>query len=257
MTDKPKRRWYQYSLRSLLVFVVVASIGFSWLATRLKRAKARHQAAAEVQKVAAEIQSLGGSVDIDCLDEPNWFDRLLGDPGVLRVDHVRGGSEFGSLGMKKLKGLNDLRILNLFLAEVTDADLVYLEGLDNIEHLSLRGSPITDAGLKHLEGMTNLRYLNLAQTQVTGRGLEHLKGLTDLNMLVLFETPITDASLKHVKGMTSLYRLYASSTGVTDSGLEYLENLPRLVRLNLRFTRSLACKVVKSFSVPERVAVVK
>ncbi len=33
---KPKRRWYQYSLRSLLLFVTLASIGMSWVAWELK-----------------------------------------------------------------------------------------------------------------------------------------------------------------------------------------------------------------------------
>ena len=35
--DAPKRRWYQYRLRTLLVLVVLASIGMSWFAVKLQQ----------------------------------------------------------------------------------------------------------------------------------------------------------------------------------------------------------------------------
>ena len=37
--QEPKRRWYQYSLRTLLLFVAVAGIGLGWLGSKVQRAR--------------------------------------------------------------------------------------------------------------------------------------------------------------------------------------------------------------------------
>jgi len=39
MTEKRKRRWFQFSLRSVLIFVLLVSIGLSWLGVKLERAR--------------------------------------------------------------------------------------------------------------------------------------------------------------------------------------------------------------------------
>ena len=41
---KPKRCWYQFSLRTLLIFVTFFAIPCSWLAVRLDRAKKQKKA---------------------------------------------------------------------------------------------------------------------------------------------------------------------------------------------------------------------
>ena len=40
---KPKLRWFQFSLRSLLVLTLVASIAMSWIAVELRKAKQRRE----------------------------------------------------------------------------------------------------------------------------------------------------------------------------------------------------------------------
>jgi len=39
-TPKPTRRWFQYSLRTLLVLVTVCAIPCSWLGVKVQQAKA-------------------------------------------------------------------------------------------------------------------------------------------------------------------------------------------------------------------------
>jgi hypothetical protein len=43
VTEKRKRRWYQFSLRALLVFVLLVSIGMSWLAVRRQRVRRQRE----------------------------------------------------------------------------------------------------------------------------------------------------------------------------------------------------------------------
>ena len=101
---------------------------------------------------------------------------------------------------EKLKGLENLKPLDLSYTKITDAGLVHLKGLPNLEELDLVGCyKITDAGLVHLKGLTKLEYLNLSYTNITDAGLEHLKGLTKLERLGLRETNITDAGVKSLK----------------------------------------------------------
>jgi Leucine-rich repeat (LRR) protein len=48
---------------------------------------------------------------------------------------------------------------------------VHLKGLTNLKELDLTSTKVTDAGLVHLKGLTNLRHLVLEDTQVTDAGL--------------------------------------------------------------------------------------
>jgi hypothetical protein len=55
-TPKPRRRWLQFSLRTLMVLLLVLGAGLGWLAHEAERARAQ-------QKLAAAIQQLGGRVE--------------------------------------------------------------------------------------------------------------------------------------------------------------------------------------------------
>jgi hypothetical protein len=58
---------------------------------------------------------------------------------------------------------------------VTDAGLKHLRGLKSLRLLDLTRSRVTDAGLKHLRGLTNLECLILNDTQVTDAGRRALQ----------------------------------------------------------------------------------
>ena len=46
-TPEPRRRWYQYNLRSLLVLTLLVSVGMSWVAVRMQRARRQKEAVGE------------------------------------------------------------------------------------------------------------------------------------------------------------------------------------------------------------------
>lgn len=48
---KPKLRWFQYSLRTLLVIVTLCGIPCSWLAVKLQQARREHEVAAAIEKL--------------------------------------------------------------------------------------------------------------------------------------------------------------------------------------------------------------
>ena len=82
--SQPKLRWYQFSLRSLLLFVLVCSLVCGWLGVRMQRAREQKQAVEAIHK-------LGGWVEYDYQRDasgswikgaepgrPTWLRRLLG-----------------------------------------------------------------------------------------------------------------------------------------------------------------------------------
>ena len=237
---KPRHRWYQFSLRTLLVFVAVGGIGLGWLGVRLQRARK--------QKEAVEaILMLGGSVSYDCeFDEdgnlvdrvdstvPAWLLRMLGPDFFYEVTHVFCWSEFGGDDATHFQGLGSLELLWLENSDITDAGLKNLRGLTKLRELNLRCTRVTDEGLEHLAGLTNLEALYLDATQVTDAGLRHLESMKKLRSLGLSETQVTDAGLRDLQGLTTLELLYLDGTQVTDAGLEYLSGSANLRELILK-----------------------
>jgi len=205
---KPRRRlrWYQLSLRTLLVVVLVASLGMSWFAVRMQRARKQRE-------VVAAIVEMGGRVTYDYEFDasghyiphpeppgPAWLRKLLGDDFFTDVRSVRFlGTHVKAAELIHLKGLTRLQRLYLSDTQVTDADLEHLKGLTNLHTLCLDGTRVTDAGLECLKGLTQLQRLDLWATGVTDAGLEHLKGLTNLQSLCLEGTQVTDAGVNNLK----------------------------------------------------------
>ena len=193
---KPKRRWYQFSLKTLLVVMTVATVAFGgWVQFRRQRARENRDrvAASEkaIEKAVAAIENSGGMVFSGNEERrpQTWLEELFDDPGdaddpvrVLKVTTVI--FQFYAQGGK-----------------VTDAELKQLlKGLENLEDLDLYRTNITDAGLEHVKGLKHLRYLNLHwQKKVTDAGLEHLKGLESLQHLDLRGTKVTDGGVENLQ----------------------------------------------------------
>jgi hypothetical protein len=168
---KPKRRWFQYSLGTLLAFVALCALACSWLAVKMRRAERQRNATTAIEK-------LGGSVA--------WDDRVSKWPRCLR--NVLGDDFFVSV---KDVWLNS--------TEVTDAGLEHLKGLCELQELFLDGTHVTGAGLEHLKGLSQLWGLYLGGTHVTDAGLKHLKRLSQLEFLVLRDTRVTDNGIRRLQ----------------------------------------------------------
>jgi len=136
----PKRRRFQYSLRSLLIVMTLVAFGCSWFAVQMKKSRERANAMERIEEAAGEgpIFFAGG----------NLTDELFGNnPIGVQLDNT----------------------------PVTNEALPYLEGLPSIEIVSLRNTQIDDAGLVHLKTLTKLRSLDLRNTKVTDGGVAELR----------------------------------------------------------------------------------
>ena len=249
-----RRRWLQFSLRTLLALTTVVAVFLGWLGWRLKIARDQAEAVAAIQDTGAyasydfEMEALNeesskfgfGSITPVQPDPPApaWLCQLVGIDffaDVVYVDAERGPSAGrpGAVGseptitdreMAHIATLSDLRFLHLGgQTQVTDAGVAYVSRLTELEKLYLNDTKISDAGTTYLRPLKNLVFLGLSGTQVSDAGLVHLAGLTKLKQLVLANTNVSDAGLRHLEGLKSLGMLSLEKTRVTDEGVEKLQ----------------------------------
>jgi hypothetical protein len=229
-TPKHRLRWYQYSLRSLFVLMIVVAIAGSWFAVK-KQQKERERAAVKAIKAAGgvvlydyEWDFAWGFIPNEEPPGPAWLRAWLGDDFFAHVVFVGlPGEAVTDAGLEHLKGLTQLKRLYLEDTRVTDAGLKHLRGLTQLEVLELRSAKVTDAGLEHLKRLTELKDLSLDNTRVTDAGLEHLKGMTQLAGLSLVGTQVTNSGLEHLKVLTKLEYLNLEETKVTHEGVKKLQ----------------------------------
>ena len=247
VTDAPKNRWYQFSLRTLLVVMLLSCFGFAWIGWRMQRARDNRARMADAAEAVAAIEKLANTVEFEYeeLRPRTWLESQFDDPGgsddpvgVLNITIVDlGWSSVSDADLTHLTAMKSLQSLWLRNTQTTDAGLINVTGLTNLEDLFLNENQITDAGLEHLKGLTNLQCLGLGGTRITDAGLEHLRGLTNLRGLFLGKTKVSDVGLEHVKGMKGLQYLGLDRTNVTDAGLEHLKGLTNLQTLSLQETK--------------------
>ena len=92
-----------------------------------------------------------------------------------------------------------VRILNLREAGLTDTQLKQLARFENLAQLRLELNPITDTGLAALGGLGKLEYLNLYGTRITNASLKSLGALPRLRELFVWETAVTPAAIEEFR----------------------------------------------------------
>ena len=210
---KSKRRWYQYSLRTLLIFVTLFAVACSWFTVKMQQAKRQREA-------VEEILRLGGIVLYD-------YETFEDEDSI----HISGGATIVNepstpLWLRNLLGRDFF--YNVTTVIIYSYGLDYIDNLTQIENLYLIGS-ITDANLSHLGLLTKLQTLYLYDSPITDAGLANLEGLPNLKLLDIHSMPITDAGLAHLKRFTKLQTLHLHKTKVTNAGIQDLQKaLPKL-----------------------------
>jgi Leucine-rich repeat (LRR) protein len=243
-----KLRWYQYSLRTLLIIVTIIAIFMSWFSVKLKQAREQKAVVEEITKLEMGVQY---DWQLDRPVEPPKPGQLFGGPKRPWPDWLRNilGNDFfdnvvvvffrqnavAEKNLIYLKKFPRLRYIDFLPEKITDVGLANLSGT-SIQSLNLTGSKITDAGLTHLEHLPQLQWLYIDNTAITDEGFEHLKNLTQLRAIFLKNDKITDAGLRHLKRLHRLERLFLDNTQITDAGLENLANLSNLQILYLNQT---------------------
>ena len=146
VSDKPKRRWFQFSLRALLIGITVGSVGFGWYMYRWRRQQA------EQRKAVVAVKELGGSASFS-FSSGSYVSRMLEGHNAendftLTDKHLRDDDLKIFASAEMTKGLF------LFRNDISDNGLIHLKHLENLhemEQLILIGTKVSAAGVKELQ----------------------------------------------------------------------------------------------------------
>ena len=221
------RRWYQYSLRSQLLFVTLCAIACSWLTVKIDRGK-KQKAAVDALKAKGftiaydyEVDRDGKLVPNAALNVPQWLRSWLGDDCFATVGRVAPPPRsFSVVGLFPI------------YPDVTDEDLGRVAELPHLKFLWLSGERIGDSALKRMRDLPELERLYLENTEITDAGLAMLKAFPNLRKLDVSYTNVTDGGMADLLCLTRLEEINLAQTFVTDRGLVMLQNLKTLKRLS-------------------------
>ncbi len=181
-------RWFQFSLRTLLIATTLAGCAAGWMAGKLQTARHQQQAAEAIVKLGGEViyayqLDANGEEIIPCTPPgPQWL-RNIDACGLL--DEVA-----------------EIRI-------ETDEQLSQIKNLPRLRTVRIACSErISDAGLKHLPEAPQLQQLEFGRHRhVTSAGLANLKSLPELQTLDVTYLTVGDADLKNIQGLKRLREL--------------------------------------------------
>jgi hypothetical protein len=163
-------RWrFQFSLRSMLVLVVIVALASGWLATDLKKAREQSELVQELPAGVMYDWEFGNSLAwIPNAQPPTqaWLRALLGE-------------EFFA------------DAVDVHIANCADATLKKINRFTEIRRLAVNGTGVTDVGLENVKGLTRLQQLSLQDTKVTVGGLKQLGCLKDLRNLLIYGPGVT------------------------------------------------------------------
>jgi hypothetical protein len=167
----PQRRWYQFSLKAMLVVVTVVCVGplgyIAWEQEQCRKGEAAIAAVEKFDHIA--FKELDGRYTFsDPSPRSAWQQNILGN------DRFRRASVINILP-SEISGISPSEKTRLAAIHVTDELMIHLSALTHLEYVDLTDGQVTDAGLIHLAGLANLKTLVLHKTRVTEAGVGELQ----------------------------------------------------------------------------------
>ena len=186
-----KRRWMQFSLRSMLILTALIS---AWLAFYYVPAKQADRAAKALEEkgiiVHYDYQHVPGTRPFTYSflvpqPGPAFLRKLLGDGLFQHAESIRRDrTALKADDLSPLETIPTIRSVYFYACQIGDEHLKHLAGMRLLELLSVGEGQITDQGLSNLANLTELRTLDLSHNQIHGDGLKHLAGLAKLTGLL-------------------------------------------------------------------------
>jgi hypothetical protein len=231
MKTRPRRRRFlQFSLRTVLVLMTVLAV---WLGTWLDRGRREKAALEGLQdkgyvRVHYDYQwdANGKRVTNPSPPGPEWARQCMGEHCFTRV--VRMSTTYYHLddeGLSHVAQFGHLRMLYNDVGMVSAGEFRSMWSSPNNyaeEDGGAVPNPITDTGVAHLRRLNRLRTLILVGTVVTDDGLRHITGLSRLKTLKISSPNITDEGIPHLLRLKKLEDLCISGTSISEAGVAEL-----------------------------------
>ena len=268
--EKPRRRWLRFSLRGLMIVVLLMCVPLAWIAQKYSRMRIEDAVVAEILSADGTViypyqktSSPNGGFAKDPSQPapgPKWLREHLGENIFASVHCVwLLTDKFGDELVARLPQLDDLEVLSLRSSSLTDSSVDSLLKVSRLEELTLDADHISPQGLNRLSSHPTLRSLSLygrlaSPTQIrqlepwpslqeleihttmaSDKDLSQLAGCKSLRKLALYYLPevkLLDPSL--LEQMTMLEELTVIGSGVSDNSLSHIAQRTQLKTLNLK-----------------------
>ena len=166
------RRWFSFSLKTLLVVMTALAIS---LGLYVKSFRDRRAAIAAIEGLNAWISYQESG--------PNWLRNFISDekffwnPVAVRFNPSDPVTdvELRSV-MKHLMTFDEMTYLNFDRSQITDAGLAQLLPLANkLESLDIRRTSVSDDGIAHLKRLPRLTLLRLKGSGISADGIDEIR----------------------------------------------------------------------------------
>lgn len=236
MDDRPKRRWFRFSLRTL--FVVVALL-CAWLAIETNRAQTQRRAVEMIVRHQGRVvyhhqrpQGTRGAAKLDLeVRAPRWLRDLVGDDYFRSVCGVTldqpDSAPLTDDDWSLLGKLTSLEMLTLHNQTLGDANLESLKHLTKLQVLTMTGGDLTERGIPMIARFEKLWFLQLGTAQ---------RGSWTSKSSKFRPSPLCDDSLAAIANLRDLEYLFIAGSRTTDAGLAALRQFKKLAHLDLNFT---------------------
>lgn len=264
---KPNRRWFKFSLRTLLVLMTVLCV---WLGLQVNAARRQREAVTAILKAGGMITydwqygppakptgnylvDYGQSLNNSASPRWPWLSTVFGDDCFQSVTGVLFNTPNPNATKANYDQIAKLPALKFFCLGPTDnpafalngSDLTSLAELKHLELLQLYGTHITGEMIEKWQSHNTLKSVSICNCDFDDSGMQEIGKMTNLVLLELDGTRITDAGLLHLQNLTKLKQLYLHRTKVTSDGMQHLKGLTQLVELWVQQTG------VSSLDIPE------
>jgi len=261
------RRWFRFSLRTVLLAITIVGILLGMFC-------ARYQRAARQKETVELLTAMGATIDygdwkvVDLKNPfkkervtrgPEWLRQRLGshffdrvDTVALRCDSKSVESGDLTLALQRLRELRHLRELSFsWGTHLKKEDFRLIGDLQQIEELRFYKTDIDDASAAQLSRAHGLRTLRLSEVSISNTGIETFSELPHLEEFILstselwwIDSPdiipspdsrryVTDQTVKLFDRFPKLRNLRLYNTAVTNEGIKTLSNLKKLKELTV------------------------
>lgn len=231
-----RRAWFrQFSIRSLLLLMLVTAVAVGWLGNEVRVAR-------DQNAVVQRFREDGISVSLESrnrklVPESELTRRIFGESFFFAAFRIHATKYVSADLLSSIERLPPLVDVFLNNTQANDETVRVIAASDRLEQLFLGATEITDRGLEHFVDHPALFSLVVFDTKVTNLGMDSICDVPKLKSLAIQQTSITDAAVRALvesKLRDQLVELDVSETAVTSDSLPDLAKLSQLTHLRFR-----------------------